>query len=193
MIAVLCTIFIIMTVMSVPSDPQAAALLAHVVSQLHQNVEFLASQNYISASDASAILAKLPAGPTGTDSIPQRPEPGITKARALWPYNDNGEVITSCPYAAYSTPLNSSRIPTIFLSLKEISLKSYPNRMRTGGWVKPMADRRFSRLVMSNHSMIRQLRTRAANRHGISRSQLHTMARIHHPQLVSILSACSLK
>jgi hypothetical protein len=43
-----------------PQDPQAAALLTHVVAQIEQNVEFLASQNYISQSDASAILTKLP-------------------------------------------------------------------------------------------------------------------------------------
>jgi len=43
-----------------PQDPQAAALLAHVVGQIEQNVEFLASQNYISQSDASAILTNLP-------------------------------------------------------------------------------------------------------------------------------------
>src|SRR5258708_18653943 len=43
-----------------PQDPQAAALLAHVVSQIEQNVNFLASQNYLSQSDAATILTKLP-------------------------------------------------------------------------------------------------------------------------------------
>ncbi|PPQ64133.1 hypothetical protein CVT24_008763 [Panaeolus cyanescens] len=43
-----------------PQDPQAAALLAHVVSQIEHNVSFLAENNYISHSDASAILTKLP-------------------------------------------------------------------------------------------------------------------------------------
>ncbi|KAF8199668.1 SH3 domain-containing protein [Pholiota molesta] len=39
-----------------PQDPQAAALLAHVLSQIEDNVNFLASQDYISQADASAIL-----------------------------------------------------------------------------------------------------------------------------------------
>ncbi|KIM39028.1 hypothetical protein M413DRAFT_447389 [Hebeloma cylindrosporum] len=43
-----------------PQDPEAAALLAHVVAQIEQNVNFLASQNYISQTDASSILTKLP-------------------------------------------------------------------------------------------------------------------------------------
>lgn len=43
-----------------PQDPQAAALLSHVLSQIEDNVNFLASQNYISQADASAILTKLP-------------------------------------------------------------------------------------------------------------------------------------
>ncbi|OBZ72329.1 [PSI+] inducibility protein 3 [Grifola frondosa] len=46
--------------MSTPSDPQAAALLAHVVSQTEQNISFLASQNYISSTEAADIIARLP-------------------------------------------------------------------------------------------------------------------------------------
>lgn len=88
-----------------PQDPQAAALLSHVVSQIEANVDFLASQGYISQSDASAILTKLPNGqnnataPTGITGLasrvsnmvvgaPRAPPASAARpqARALWPY-----------------------------------------------------------------------------------------------------------
>lgn len=87
-----------------PQDPQAAALLAHVVSQVEQNVQFLASQNYISQADASAILTKLPNPNHGvtqiTNGVAKMPlatravpvASGIKQAKALWPYNENGQV-----------------------------------------------------------------------------------------------------
>jgi hypothetical protein len=82
-------------------EPQAAALLAHVVSQMQQNVDFLVSQNYISSSDASVIKAKLPnptldtpreRGPPVRRTIPQPPARAPLQAQALWAYNLNGEV-----------------------------------------------------------------------------------------------------
>ncbi|KAH9481730.1 Unconventional myosin-Ie [Psilocybe cubensis] len=100
-----------------PQDPQTAALLAHVVSQIEQNVEFLASQNYISQADASAILTKLPnsnqatnhsAGPiaslagrisnlginrtpSAARAVPPPPPPSraLPQAKALWAYSSN--------------------------------------------------------------------------------------------------------
>ena len=87
-----------------PQDPQAAALLAHVVSQVEQNVQFLVSQNYISQADASAILTKLPNPNHGvtqiTNGVAKMPlatravpvASGIKQAKALWPYNENGQV-----------------------------------------------------------------------------------------------------
>lgn len=98
-----------------PQDPQAAALLAHVVYQIEQNVNFLASQNYLSQSDAAAILTKLPNLTNnaaamnelgdGVSNInlsiaravppPPRPktapheqqESSLPRARAIWSYN----------------------------------------------------------------------------------------------------------
>ena len=49
--------------MSPQQDPQASLLLAHVVSQIEHNVQFLASQGYISTQDASTILTRLPTAP----------------------------------------------------------------------------------------------------------------------------------
>lgn len=86
-----------------PQSPETAALLDHVVSQIESNIQFLASRNYISQSDASAFLSKLPN--TSKDSAPParsviapppapRPVPATkaVQARALWPYNENGAV-----------------------------------------------------------------------------------------------------
>jgi len=89
-------------------------MLNHIVSQVQANVEFLASQNYISRTDADQFLAKLPS----SDDNPQpkstfRPAtkaasnrappaapvkrqapaaPQVVQARALWSFNeDNAE------------------------------------------------------------------------------------------------------
>ena len=93
-----------------PQDPQNAALVAHIVSQIEQNVNFLASQNYISNGDASAILTRLPNNNQneiasrvanlniGSHNIPppilprSTPAPPTTLSRALWGYNENGQV-----------------------------------------------------------------------------------------------------
>lgn len=96
-----------------PQDPENAALLAHIVSQIEQNVNFLASQNYISNGDASSILTRLPNTKQneissraanlniGSRNIPPPPppiprstpaQPTTTLSRALWAYNENGEV-----------------------------------------------------------------------------------------------------
>ena len=88
-----------------PQDPQNAALVAHIVAQIEQNVNFLASQNYISNGDASAILTRLPnANQSEIPSTGNRPPaiprptpapPTTNLSRALWAYNENGEVFPS--------------------------------------------------------------------------------------------------
>ncbi|KAJ7454818.1 SH3 domain-containing protein [Mycena latifolia] len=70
-----------------------AAFLAHVVSQVESNVNFLVSQNHISHSDASAFLAKLP-----NSSAPRAP--AVVQARALWPYNENGQDADDLSFSA---------------------------------------------------------------------------------------------
>ena len=108
-----------------PQDPQAAALLAHVVSQVEQNVQFLASENYISQADASAILTKLPNPNRGvtqiTNGVAKMPlatravpvAPGVKQAKALWPYNENGQVSSAVTFALiHGSGVNiNSRIP----------------------------------------------------------------------------------
>lgn len=105
-----------------PADPQNAALLAHIVSQIEQNVNFLASQNYISNGDASAILTRLPNVDQttltsrvanlgiGNRNIPPPPiprpvpaPPTSVQSRAMWGYNENGEVIHNYPFTLLET------------------------------------------------------------------------------------------
>ncbi|KAH6880295.1 SH3 domain-containing protein [Coprinopsis sp. MPI-PUGE-AT-0042] len=94
------------------------ALVNHLLSQIEQNVNFLASQNHISQDDAAAILARLPADgsrasnpssisqlsnkfsnmmgsvrgapPAAPRAVPTPPAAKIQQARALWGYNEDG-------------------------------------------------------------------------------------------------------
>ena len=56
------------TAMSRPSDPQAAALLDHILGQTLRNIEFLASQNYISPIDAAELSSRLTAAQNRNDT-----------------------------------------------------------------------------------------------------------------------------
>ncbi|KAJ7284650.1 SH3 domain-containing protein [Mycena rebaudengoi] len=88
-----------------------AALLAHVVSQVESNVNFLVSQNYISESDASVFLAKLPSS-AGVSTVPRgmptptpaprrgAAAPSVVQARALWAYNENGQDADDLSFSA---------------------------------------------------------------------------------------------
>src|SRR5712671_3923338 len=99
--------------------PNHSALLAHIVSQTRQNVEFLMAQNEISRDVGQGILSNLPTAsditvrelseqtrrmtippsspPPGTPSGPPvrrslQPQPNLQRAKALWTYNENGSV-----------------------------------------------------------------------------------------------------
>lgn len=50
---------LLFTSSTMPADPQSTALLAHVVAQTKANIDFLVSQNYLLANDASGVLSKL--------------------------------------------------------------------------------------------------------------------------------------
>ncbi|KAJ7183119.1 hypothetical protein C8R46DRAFT_1209291 [Mycena filopes] len=78
----------------------SSALLAHIVSQTRQNVEFLISQQQISAADGRDILAKLPISMAALEQRTQNLlitpppstappyQPPTVQARALWGYNE---------------------------------------------------------------------------------------------------------
>ncbi|KAH9178372.1 SH3 domain-containing protein [Lactarius sanguifluus] len=90
--------------------PDPSALIAHIVSQTRQNVEFLISQGEISHDVGRGIIAKLPtvnespplsqpsidysphgppSGPPARRNIPPS-QPSIQRAKALWSYNESG-------------------------------------------------------------------------------------------------------
>ncbi|KAJ7583607.1 SH3 domain-containing protein [Mycena floridula] len=105
-----------MTVMSAQD-----ALLAHVVSQIESNVQFLISQKYISAGDASGFLNTLSnvtttpqAAPArtgflntisnavtpGRRAAPPATKPAISQARAIWAYNEEGHDADDLSFSA---------------------------------------------------------------------------------------------
>ncbi|KAI0350059.1 SH3-domain-containing protein [Trametes cingulata] len=114
--------------LSTPTDPQAAALLAHVLSQTQQNISFLASQNYISPTEAAELITRLSQGPRATndsslDSLasgvnnlavnparspsparrvipPPPPRHNVKRARALWAYNEDGREPNDLSFSA---------------------------------------------------------------------------------------------
>ncbi|KAF5359130.1 hypothetical protein D9756_003294 [Leucocoprinus leucothites] len=81
-----------------------SVFLAHIVSQIENNVDFLATQGYISQTDASSFLAKLPRSdsprnalvppfptPTPRSTVPSPAPapaaPAVPQARALWAWS----------------------------------------------------------------------------------------------------------
>ncbi|KAG2017240.1 class E vacuolar protein-sorting machinery protein HSE1 [Coprinopsis cinerea AmutBmut pab1-1] len=101
-----------------PDSAQSTALLALLVSQIEQNVQFLAGQGYISQEDAGVILGRLPNAEAASTHTPStttatrdlssktssaisnlgnkfsgmmKPAaPKVQQARALWGYNEDG-------------------------------------------------------------------------------------------------------
>ncbi|KAG5353149.1 hypothetical protein C0989_009994 [Termitomyces sp. Mn162] len=80
-----------------------SVFLAHIVSQIKSNVDFLVEQHQLSSADANAFIAKLPSPspsasvnapfartlPPRAPTLPQRTP--LVQVRALWPYNENHE------------------------------------------------------------------------------------------------------
>ncbi|KZT06113.1 SH3-domain-containing protein [Laetiporus sulphureus 93-53] len=105
--------------MQPPEDPQAAALLRYVLSQTRQNIEFLASQDYLSPTDVADMMRRLPKlqdGPSVEDmkaltiAPPQDvppparrippPPPRTQRARAVWAYNEDGQEPNDLSFSA---------------------------------------------------------------------------------------------
>ncbi|KAF7773388.1 hypothetical protein Agabi119p4_5555 [Agaricus bisporus var. burnettii] len=91
------------------SHSQDSALLAHIVSQVENNIQFLVSQGHIAQKDASQFLVKLPRPDTRANvAVPSFPAPTphavaptpvnfqaspavTTRARALWAWSGQDE------------------------------------------------------------------------------------------------------
>ncbi|KAL9714217.1 hypothetical protein Ac2012v2_002527 [Leucoagaricus gongylophorus] len=92
------------------SDSEKSIFLSHIVSQVENDVGFLARQGYISQEDASSFLAKLPRSNTlAHASVPTFPTPiptphaaafssthasAVPRARVLWAWTgqDSGDL-----------------------------------------------------------------------------------------------------
>jgi hypothetical protein len=68
------------------------SLYAHIFSQTKQNVELLISQKQISQNDGQDILNKLSAAFETPSSNKLVPSPILSRARALWGFNEAGQV-----------------------------------------------------------------------------------------------------
>lgn len=75
----------------------------YVISQTKNNIQFLQSINLISSEDARQIISKLPGPDRVGRGSPHNPSPqvdfplrpGSSNYRAIWGYNENGQVNTS--------------------------------------------------------------------------------------------------
>ncbi|KIK10242.1 hypothetical protein K443DRAFT_53545, partial [Laccaria amethystina LaAM-08-1] len=67
------------------------SLYAHIFSQTKQNVELLISQKQISQNDGQDILNKLSAAFETPSSNKLVPSPILSRARALWGFNEAGQ------------------------------------------------------------------------------------------------------
>ena len=137
-----------------PSDPQAAALLAHVLEQTQTNINFLASQNYITHAEASDLISRLTQGgpqdslvssmnslavgpartpdPARRSVPPPPPRNSVQKARAQWAYNEDGRVSLSYCAPSVVSSLSSSLllIYTILLPYVSRVLSPFDHRNR---------------------------------------------------------------
>jgi len=202
-----------------PQDPQAAALLAHVVAQIEQNVNFLASQDYISQNDASSILTKLPnvannPSPSGINGLAERvsnmmvrnpstpptrspappPPPArstLPQVKALWAYS--GDVRNQ--NSIVRLPLTSSRFNRMLmtsLSNRAISSTWWKRRTRIGGRGECMGSKVFSHQVMWKGSRNPSTRLHQQHQRGrTNHSVQHTTVSLHphRPAKASIAQA----
>lgn len=155
--------------MARPTDPRSAALLDHVFQQTLGNINFLASQNYIPAADATELASRLTnaqhRGLNGTDSLassmqalqvapvppPARravPPPQQKKqARAIWAYNEDGRVGCHLTSSRRVFTVWNRRNPMTYRLHRERSLRLSTRPMQTGGPVSAGASRDSSRLT----------------------------------------------
>ena len=150
---------------------------------MQQNVDFLVNQNYISSADASAIVARLPAvdGSRSTAgaprsismpqperrAVPQPPAPRratpVVQARALWAYNEDGQVRTHSRISVSETSHTRSihRNRTSFPSQQATSSRSSRRPTTTGGWARSTGNKPSSLRTTSRKYRTRHRRTKS--------------------------------
>lgn len=121
------------------SDSEKSVFLSHIVSQVENDVGFLARQGYISQEDASSFLAKLPRSNTlAHASVPTFPTPiptphaaafssthasAVPRARVLWAWTGQVQLQSDRFHSFRLTPHRTletsiSRKETLLISLK---------------------------------------------------------------------------
>lgn len=128
----------------------------YIISQTKNNIQFLQSINRISSEDARQILSKLPApdcndvvarqnnssrSPSpygtrvGTNIPPVLPRPIASNYRALWSWNENGQVNFDWLVSFHNIldRLSLNRRPRILPSMQGMSYKSSIRQIQTGG------------------------------------------------------------
>jgi len=132
-------------------SPNDSAFLAHIVSQLENQVDFLVKHRYISHEDASTFLAKLPSSmptfptPTPQNAVfasahaptpPPPPPSSVPQARVLWAWAGQVQSRSDQIYLSRLTP---NRTLETSVSHKARSLRSYKRTIQIGGLDEPLA------------------------------------------------------
>ena len=135
-------------------SPNDSAFLAHIVSQLENQVDFLVKHRYISQEDASTFLAKLPSSntlahpsmptfptPTPQNAVfssahaptpppPPPPPSSVPQARVLWAWAGQVQSQSDQIYLSRLTP---NRTLETSISHKARLLRSYKRTIQIGG------------------------------------------------------------
>ena len=137
-------------------------MLAHIVSQVQSNIDFLVSQDYISRFDADQFLAKLPSETTANGVQPTArapkawatptchpiPAPQAPQGRAIWGYNEGNSVRLPTNMgldSSFKLLLTVSyRSQMIYHSQQGILLRSWTKRMQIGGQAKLKGSKGYS-------------------------------------------------
>jgi len=140
-----------------------STFLAHIVSQLENQVDFLVKHRYILQEDASTFLTKLPSSntlahpsmptfptPTPQDAVfssthaptpPHPPSSSVPQARVLWAWAGQ---VQSRSDQFYLSKLTPNRTLATSVSHKARLLRSYKRIIRTGGPDEPLAAKGYS-------------------------------------------------
>ena len=133
-------------------SPNDSAFLAHIVSQLENQVDFLVKHRYISQEDASTFLAKLPSSntlahpsmptfptPTPQNAVfssahaptpPPPPPSSVPQARVLWAWAGQVQSQSDQIYLSRLTPNRTLETSVLH---KARLLRSYKRTIQIGG------------------------------------------------------------
>ena len=138
-----------------------SVFLAHIVSQLENQVDFLVKHGYLSSEDASTFLTKLPSSntlahpsmptfptPTPHNAVfssthaptPPPPPPSVLQARVLWAWAGQVQSRSDQFYLSRLTP---NRTLETSVSHRAKSLRSLKKTIQIGGLDEPLAAKEY--------------------------------------------------